>query len=248
MTSIIKNTAANTVEATEVSSRASGIVQRNGELMDTVTDKMRSIRNSSEHMSEIIGVIDSIAFQTNILALNAAVEAARAGENGRGFAVVASEVRALAQRSATAAKEIKNLIDESVNQIHEGMKLVEEAGISMKDMVTNVHNVTDIIKEISQASHEQSDGIHQINLAVGQIDSTTQQNAALVEEAASAAVSLQAQAAALTQIVSTFKLTSASLTDAIPHHDTNKQPLPDQKAPLTAETASTENTESWTSF
>ncbi|TKI04158.1 methyl-accepting chemotaxis protein [Martelella alba] len=218
LTATIKNTAANTTEATKLSSQASGIVQHNGELMEQVTHRMRSIRSSSEQMSEIIGVIDGIAFQTNILALNAAVEAARAGENGRGFAVVAGEVRALAQRSATAAKEIKQLIDTSVGQIHDGMKLVEEAGISMKDMVDHVHNVTEIINEIAQASGEQSDGIHQINLAVGQIDGTTQQNAALVEEAASAALSLQDQAASLTQIVKSFKLTSASLTEALLTH------------------------------
>ncbi|TCL05059.1 methyl-accepting chemotaxis protein [Sodalis ligni] len=248
LTSTIKNTAANTAEATDVSARASGIVKHNGELMGHVTDKMRSIRKSSESMSEIIGVIDSIAFQTNILALNAAVEAARAGENGRGFAVVASEVRALAQRSATAAKEIKNLIDESVNQIHDGMKLVEEAGTSMADMVANVNNVTDIIKEISQASNEQSDGIHQINVAVGQIDSSTQQNAALVEEAASAAVSLQAQAASLTQIVSTFKLTSASLADALSHHEAiEDKPSADQD-PQPAKEGQPGKGESWASF
>ncbi len=248
LTSTIKNTAANTAEATNVSLRASDIVKHNGDLMEHVTDKMRSIRKSSEHMSEIIGVIDSIAFQTNILALNAAVEAARAGENGRGFAVVASEVRALAQRSATAAKEIKNLIDESVTQIHDGMKLVEEAGTSMTDMVANVHNVSDIIKEIAQASNEQSDGIHQINLAVGQIDGTTQQNAALVEEAASAAVSLQAQAASLTQIVSAFKLTSASLTDALVSPQTDQDATAAEPAPKPATTEQPGKTDNWASF
>jgi len=239
---------AGSIEATQVSARASDIVKRKGALMLNVTDKMRSIRTSSENMSDIIGVIDSIALQTNILALNAAVEAARAGENGRGFAVVASEVRALSQRSATAAKSIKKLIDESVNQIHDGMKLVEEAGISMADMVSNVNNVTDIMKEIAQASNEQSDGIHQINLAVGQIDSTTRQNVTLVKEAASAALSLQNQAASLTQIVSEFKLTTASLTGALSLYTKSQNTLPATADAQPAKTALPEKGESGASF
>nr|WP_113868059.1 methyl-accepting chemotaxis protein [Brenneria salicis]NMN91221.1 methyl-accepting chemotaxis protein/methyl-accepting chemotaxis protein-2 (aspartate sensor receptor) [Brenneria salicis ATCC 15712 = DSM 30166]RBP60450.1 methyl-accepting chemotaxis protein/methyl-accepting chemotaxis protein-2 (aspartate sensor receptor) [Brenneria salicis ATCC 15712 = DSM 30166]RLM30077.1 chemotaxis protein [Brenneria salicis ATCC 15712 = DSM 30166] len=209
LTSTIKNTADNTVQATSLAASTSETVQKSGDMMSRVTQEMRGIRDSSQRMSEIIGVIDGIAFQTNILALNAAVEAARAGEQGRGFAVVASEVRALAQRSATAAKEIKELIDDSFQKVQAGMGLVEETGVTMNSLVTNVQGVNDIISEIAQASREQSDGINQINLAVGQIDTTTQQNAALVEESAAAALSLQDQAHNLTQTVSLFKLGSA---------------------------------------
>ncbi|WJV60905.1 methyl-accepting chemotaxis protein [Pectobacteriaceae bacterium C52] len=206
LTSTIKNTADNTSHATSLASEASETVEKSGEMMVSVTQEMREIKDSSQRMAEIIGVIDSIAFQTNILALNAAVEAARAGEQGRGFAVVASEVRALAQRSATAAKEIKELIDDSVEKVLDGMSLVENTELTMGSVIQNVQNVNGIINEIAQASHEQSDGINQINLAVGQIDTTTQQNAALVEESAAAARSLQDQAQNLTRMVSVFKL------------------------------------------
>ena len=206
LTSTIKNTADNTHQATSIANKASETAKQSGEVMVSVTQRMRGIRDSSQQMSDIIGVIDSIAFQTNILALNAAVEAARAGEQGRGFAVVASEVRSLAQRSATAAKEIKTLIDDSVDKIQDGMELVDTAEETLTGLVGNVQDVNSIIGEIAQASREQSDGIHQINLAVGQIDTTTQQNAALVEESAAAALSLQAQATTLTETVSTFKL------------------------------------------
>ncbi|MFC3395252.1 methyl-accepting chemotaxis protein [Brenneria rubrifaciens] len=206
LTSTIKNTADNTLQATELAASTSETVKKSGDMMARVTQEMRGIRDSSQRMSEIIGVIDGIAFQTNILALNAAVEAARAGEQGRGFAVVASEVRALAQRSATAAKEIKELIDDSFHKVQAGMGLVEETGVTMNSLVMNVQGVNGIISEISQASREQSDGVNQINLAVGQIDTTTQQNAALVEESAAAALSLQDQAHSLTQTVSLFKL------------------------------------------
>ncbi|MFL4558413.1 methyl-accepting chemotaxis protein [Yersinia kristensenii] len=209
LTSTIKNTADNTHQATSIANKASETAKHSGEVMGSVTQKMRGIRDSSQRMSEIIGVIDGIAFQTNILALNAAVEAARAGEQGRGFAVVASEVRSLAQRSATAAKEIKTLIDNSVDKIQDGMRLVDTAEETLTELVGNVQDVNSIIGEISQASREQSDGINQINLAVGQIDTTTQQNAALVEESAAAALSLQAQASTLTETVSAFKLHSA---------------------------------------
>ncbi|WJY16684.1 methyl-accepting chemotaxis protein [Pectobacteriaceae bacterium CE90] len=206
LTSTIKNTADNTSHATSLASEASETVEKSGEMMVSVTREMHEIKDSSQRMAEIIGVIDSIAFQTNILALNAAVEAARAGEQGRGFAVVASEVRALAQRSATAAKEIKELIDDSVEKVLDGMSLVENTELTMGSVIQNVQNVNGIINEIAQASHEQSDGINQINLAVGQIDTTTQQNAALVEESAAAARSLQDQAQNLTRMVSVFKL------------------------------------------
>ncbi|WP_323640424.1 methyl-accepting chemotaxis protein [Pectobacterium polonicum] len=208
LTSTIKNTADNTRQATAVSLQSSQAAKTSSDVMASVTHKMRGIRDSSHRMAEIIGVIDGIAFQTNILALNAAVEAARAGEQGRGFAVVASEVRSLAQRSATAAKEIKELIDDSVNKVQEGMQLVDSAEATMNNLTGHVSDVNAIIAEISQASQEQSDGISQVNIAVGQIDTTTQQNAALVEESAAAALSLQSQATALTQTVSAFKLTS----------------------------------------
>ncbi|QQG26969.1 HAMP domain-containing protein [Pectobacterium carotovorum] len=209
LTSTIRNTADNTTQATDLAASASATVKKSGTMMETVTQEMRGIRDSSQRMAEIIGVIDGIAFQTNILALNAAVEAARAGEQGRGFAVVASEVRALAQRSATAAKEIKELIDDSFKKVQDGMGLVEETGVTMNSLVTNVQGVTGIISEIAQASREQSDGINQINLAVGQIDTTTQQNAALVEESAAAALSLQEQADSLARTVSVFNLGSS---------------------------------------
>ncbi|MDY4385234.1 methyl-accepting chemotaxis protein [Pectobacterium aroidearum] len=210
LASTIKNTAENTQQATEIANKATGAAKQSGDVMLSVTQKMRGIRDSSQRMAEIIGVIDGIAFQTNILALNAAVEAARAGEQGRGFAVVAGEVRSLAQRSATAAREIKDLIDDSVGKIREGMDLVDTAEETMGGLTAHVKDVHDIISEISQASREQSDGINQMNLAIGQIDTTTQQNAALVEESASAALSLQAQASVLAEAVSAFKIQSYS--------------------------------------
>ncbi|PWC11527.1 methyl-accepting chemotaxis protein [Brenneria corticis] len=232
LTSTIKNTADNTLQATELAADTSETVKKSGAMMEKVTQEMRGIRDSSQRMAEIIGVIDGIAFQTNILALNAAVEAARAGEQGRGFAVVASEVRALAQRSATAAKEIKELIDDSFKKVQDGMGLVEDTGVTMNSLVTNVQGVNGIISEIAQASREQSDGINQINLAVGQIDTTTQQNAALVEESAAAALSLQDQAHSLTQTVSVFKL-GAAYTGAVSAGKaaTAVLPSPEESAP-----------------
>ncbi|MBP2835929.1 methyl-accepting chemotaxis protein [Dickeya parazeae] len=206
LTATIKNTAANTEHAASLAGQASDIVRQSGEMMADVTREMREIRDASQRMAEIIGVIDSIAFQTNILALNAAVEAARAGEQGRGFAVVASEVRALAQRSANSAKEIKELIDNSVQKVQDGMSLVENTEHTMGAVIDNAHNADSVITEIARASLEQSEGINQINLAIGQIDTTTQQNAALVEESAAAALSLQEQAQTLAKTVSVFKL------------------------------------------
>jgi methyl-accepting chemotaxis protein len=170
---------------------------------------MSNINGSSRKIADIIGVIDGIAFQTNILALNAAVEAARAGEQGRGFAVVATEVRNLAQRSAAAAKEIKELITASVEQVDAGSRLVDRAGATMNDIVASVQRVTGIMSEIMIAGEEQSEGINQINQSILQMDEVTQQNAALVEEAAAAAGSLQEQAAALEQMVSIFQLDPA---------------------------------------
>jgi len=175
-------------------------------VVSQVVTTMGSINESSKKIVDIINVIDGIAFQTNILALNAAVEAARAGEQGRGFAVVASEVRSLAQRSAAAAKEIKQLIDDSVDKVGQGSRLVNQAGATMTEIVASVKRVTDIVGEISAASQEQSEGIEQVNLAITQMDEGTQQNAALVEEAAAAAQSLQDQAARLERVVGFFKL------------------------------------------
>jgi methyl-accepting chemotaxis protein len=179
---------------------------KGGQVVDQVVDTMASIKDSSRKIADIIGVIDSIAFQTNILALNAAVEAARAGEQGRGFAVVATEVRNLAQRSASAAKEIKSLIEDSVGKVETGGKLVDEAGVAMTEIVTSVKRVADIMSEIAAASQEQSAGIEQVNQAVGQMDEITQQNAALVEEAAAASESMQQQAQKLAELVDVFRL------------------------------------------
>jgi methyl-accepting chemotaxis protein len=176
-----------------------------------VVDTMGSIKDSSRKIVDIIGVIDGIAFQTNILALNAAVEAARAGEQGRGFAVVASEVRSLAQRSAGAAKEIKALIGDSVEKVDTGSKLVDEAGKTMNEIVNSVKHVADIMGEITAASLEQSSGIEEVNRAITQMDEMTQQNAALVEQAAAAAASMQNQAAALAHAVASFKLAGHAL-------------------------------------
>jgi methyl-accepting chemotaxis protein len=179
-----------------------------------VVTTMDSINESARRIVDIIGVIDGIAFQTNILALNAAVEAARAGEQGRGFAVVASEVRNLAQRSATAAKEIKILIDDSVGKVDAGSKLVNVAGETMHEVVASVKRVTDIMAEITHAGQEQSSGIAQVNQAIAQMDQVTQQNAALVEEAAAAADSMQSQAQQLLAVVGTFKLAHAAQAQA----------------------------------
>ena len=170
---------------------------------------MDAISSSSHKIAEIIGVIDGIAFQTNILALNAAVEAARAGEQGRGFAVVASEVRGLAQRSAQAAREIKTLIDESVEKVDAGNRLVKEAGSTMQDIVTRVHEVTTLINEITTSTLEESSGVGQVNQAVTHLDQMTQQNAALVEESAAAAESLHEQAERLQKAVSAFRVSEA---------------------------------------
>lgn len=206
LTSTVRQNADNASQANQLVLQASDYATKGGSVVDQVVHTMGSIKDSSRKIVDIIGVIDGIAFQTNILALNAAVEAARAGEQGRGFAVVASEVRNLAQRSAGAAKEIKGLISDSVEKVDAGGKLVDEAGVTMGHIVTSVKQVADIMAEIAAASHEQSDGIEQVNQAVVQMDQTTQQNAALVEEAAAAAASMQDQAAQLAQMVSVFRL------------------------------------------
>jgi methyl-accepting chemotaxis protein len=206
LTSTVRQNADNARQANQLTLSASTVASEGGNLVRDVVDTMGAIDDSSKKIVDIITVIDGIAFQTNILALNAAVEAARAGDQGRGFAVVAAEVRTLAQRSASAAREIKALINDSVDKVSSGGRLVSEAGVKMDEIVGRVRQVTDIMGEIAAASNEQSTGIEQVNLAVGQMDQVTQQNAALVEEASAAATSLQQQAVKLTQAVSTFKL------------------------------------------
>lgn len=207
LTSTVKQNAEQSHQASKLVLSTADIAVNGGEVVGKVIHTMASINDSSRKIADIIGVIDGIAFQTNILSLNAAVEAARAGEQGRGFAVVASEVRSLAQRSAGAAKEIKTLISDSVEQVEVGRKLVDEAGEAMDDIVTSVQLVADIIKGTADASQEQSIGIEQVNQAVGQMDEITQQNAALVEQAAAAAESLQDQASRLSELVGHFTLT-----------------------------------------
>uniref|UniRef100_UPI000D35C085 methyl-accepting chemotaxis protein n=1 Tax=unclassified Variovorax TaxID=663243 RepID=UPI000D35C085 len=211
LTSTVKQNADNARQANQLAVSASEVAVKGGSVVSQVVDTMGSINASSKKIVDIIGVIDGIAFQTNILALNAAVEAARAGEQGRGFAVVASEVRSLAQRSAAAAKEIKTLIGDSVEKVEEGSKQVAEAGRTMEEIVGSVKRVTDIMGEITTASQEQTSGIEQINQAITQMDQVTQQNAALVEEASAAAQSLQEQAGNLSDVVGVFRLGNTQL-------------------------------------
>jgi methyl-accepting chemotaxis protein len=210
LTGTVRQNADNARQANALAESASSVAQRGGAVVAQVVQTMSAINASSRQIAEIIGVIDGIAFQTNILALNAAVEAARAGEQGRGFAVVASEVRNLAQRSAAAAKEIKGLISDSVAKVDDGAKLVDEAGSTMEEIVTSVKRVTDIMAEISSASQEQSAGIEQVNRAIGQMDEATRQNATLVEQAGSSAFALQEEADKLAGLVSIFKLNGSS--------------------------------------
>ncbi|MES2933552.1 MAG: methyl-accepting chemotaxis protein [Pseudomonadota bacterium] len=216
LTSTVKQNAENAREANQLAAAASGVAERGGAVVAQVVSTMGSINDSSRKIVDIIGVIDGIAFQTNILALNAAVEAARAGEQGRGFAVVAAEVRNLAQRSASAAKEIKSLIGDSVEKVATGGRLVSDAGTTMDEVVESVRKVTHIMAEITVASQEQSTGIAQVNDAVVLMDQVTQQNAALVEQAAAAAESLQDQAATLAKLASVFRLDAAAAVTATP--------------------------------
>ncbi|MFA9216510.1 MAG: methyl-accepting chemotaxis protein [Sphingomonadaceae bacterium] len=206
LTAAVRQNSASASEANQLALNASGVAQQGGQVVAQVVNTMGNIHASARQIADIIGVIDAIAFQTNILALNAAVEAARAGEQGRGFAVVATEVRNLAQRSASAAKEIKELISNSVNQVDAGSKLVEQAGATMQQVVSSVKRVTDIMGEISSAGQQQRAGIEQVNQAIAGMDAVTQQNAALVEQATAASASLQQRASALAQLVSVFRV------------------------------------------
>jgi methyl-accepting chemotaxis protein len=206
LTGTVRQSADSALQANQLAATASSVATRGGEVVAQVVSTMDQINASSRKIADIIGVIDGIAFQTNILALNAAVEAARAGEQGRGFAVVASEVRSLAQRSAEAAREIKVLIGNSVERVEAGARLVGHAGSTMTEIVDSVKRVSDIIGEISHAAGEQNSGIGQVNDAVTQLDQMTQQNAALVEQSAAAAESLKDQAARLAQVVGAFRL------------------------------------------
>jgi len=216
LTSTVMQNAENAKQANQLAAGASEVAVKGGSVIGQVVSTMGSINESSKKIVDIISVIDGIAFQTNILALNAAVEAARAGEQGRGFAVVAAEVRTLAQRSAAAAKEIKQLIGDSVHKVDNGTKLVDEAGKTMDQIVSSVKRVTDIMSEIAAASQEQSAGIEEVNQAITQMDQVTQQNAALVEEASAAAESLKQQAQNLVQAVAVFKLAEGAEHAAAP--------------------------------
>ncbi|MGJ9418614.1 methyl-accepting chemotaxis protein [Massilia sp. CMS3.1] len=231
LTSTVRQNADNARQANVLAGSASQIAGKGGAVVAQVVETMGAINTSAGKIVEIIAVIDGIAFQTNILALNAAVEAARAGEQGRGFAVVAGEVRNLAQRSAAAAKEIKGLIDDSVGKVRHGTALVDQAGATMKEIVESVSRVTDIMAEISAASQEQNAGIEQVNVAIVQMDQTTQQNAALVEQASAAAQSLQHEAATLARTVGAFRIAGAGAVQAAAPAPAPKASVPAPKTP-----------------
>jgi methyl-accepting chemotaxis protein len=239
LSSAVKQNAESAQQANQLALSASVVAVKGGEVVGEVVETMKGINDASRKISDIIGVIDGIAFQTNILALNAAVEAARAGEQGRGFAVVASEVRSLAGRSADAAKEIKTLINTSVERVEAGATLVDQAGTTMAEVVGSIKRVTDLMGEISAASNEQSAGVNQIGEAVQQMDQVTQQNAALVEEMAAAASSLKSQSQDLVQVVATFKLNenghsahTATATTSAPVRRPAPAPAPARKPAL----------------
>jgi methyl-accepting chemotaxis protein-1 (serine sensor receptor) len=232
LASTVKQNADNARQANQLAASASDVAERGGSAVSEVVHTMQEISASSRKISEIVSVIDGIAFQTNILALNAAVEAARAGEQGKGFAVVAGEVRSLAQRSAQAAKEIKGLIEDSVTKVGAGSQQVERAGSTMQEIVASVKRVTDIMGEISAASEEQSSGIEQVNRAVSQMDEVTQQNAALVEEAAAAAGSLQEQAERLAEAVAVFKVNAGEVIEVPAHQLAGQRPAARVAAPV----------------
>ena len=228
--STVTHNAENARQANQLAQNASAVAIKGGEVVNQVVETMKGINDSSRKIADIISVIDGIAFQTNILALNAAVEAARAGDQGRGFAVVASEVRSLAGRSAEAAKEIKQLINSSVERVEQGTALVDQAGITMSEVVSSIRRVTDIVGEISAASGEQAAGVNQVGDAVNQMDQVTQQNAALVEEMAAAASSLKSQSDDLVQVVSQFKLDSSQQVQH--QHQPRTAPVRHVPAPL----------------
>ena len=227
ITATVQQNAENARQADNLAKKASEVASKGGDVVLEVVGTMSSISDSAKKIVDIISVIDGIAFQTNILALNAAVEAARAGEQGRGFAVVASEVRNLAQRSASAAKEIKTLISDSVEKVEAGSRLVDLAGSTMLEVVESVKHVSDVISEITSAGHEQTTGVEQVNFAISEIDNVTQKNAALVEEAAAAASSLKDQATHLAQVVSIFKIertiSPPTLQHNLPDRENNDQ-------------------------
>ncbi|WP_233972781.1 methyl-accepting chemotaxis protein [Pectobacterium versatile] len=242
----VKNNADNARQADQLAKNASTVAQQGGQVVDDVVETMKAIDESSRSIADIINVIDSIAFQTNILALNAAVEAARAGEQGRGFAVVAGEVRSLAQRSAEAAKEIKTLITTSVERVEQGSDLANKAGETMQQVVVAIRQLTDTMAEISSASAEQSTGVDQVGIAVNQMDQTTQQNAALVEESAAAALSLQEQADLLVRAVSVFKVAGNQSSISAPQL-THRTLSPKALLPATSG-AARQSSADWTSF
>lgn len=246
LSSTVRNNAANARQANQLTQDATGIADRGGEVIQRVMSTMKNIQDGSRKVSEFTGMIDGIAFQTNILALNAAVEAARAGEQGRGFAVVASEVRTLAQRSAAAAKEIKALITESAEQVEQGSMLADEAGRSIGEIVAAVRRVNGLVGEISTASTEQSSGVSQVGEAVSQMDQVTQQNAALVEQSAAAAESLKSQARLLVETVAVFRLAGAAQS-AAPQVADGKGPgvTASRKAPAADQVARSED---WATF
>ncbi|EKE16741.1 MAG: hypothetical protein ACD_10C00826G0001 [uncultured bacterium] len=229
LTTTVRQNADNARQANELAAGAQAVAERGGEVVGQVVNTMGSIHQASSKIADIIGVIDGIAFQTNILALNAAVEAARAGEQGRGFAVVATEVRSLAQRSAAAAREIKGLISDSVDKVEAGNRLVDQAGRTMEEVVSSIKRVAKIVTDIAEASREQSAGIDQVSLAVSQMDEVTQQNAALVEEAAAAAESLEEQANHLAESVSVFKVAKQAAQPRLSAPAQSPRPAPSER-------------------